>query len=99
MVQGKPINTKLLIARICHVYGQTPDVILGLAYPHFLLLAENLDAVEGYRAYYQALAFHNPEEISKKLFPDGEISDEDELTEEEYSANRHRLAALMGMAG
>ena len=87
----------MLLCRICHAYGQTPDVILELAYPDFLLLASHVDQVMAYQAYYQSLAFHDPNKLLDIISSGKEIPDDDvdeELSEEQYKENRRKLASL-----
>jgi hypothetical protein len=57
-----------------------------MAYPHFLLLCKHLEELERQRARLTASAFHSPAALWEK--PEHE---------QDFSANRRKIAALLGV--
>lgn len=57
-----------------------------MAYPHFLLLCKHLEELERQKARLTAAAFHSPAALWEKS-----------ESEQDYSANRRKIAAMLGV--
>nr|WP_321499962.1 hypothetical protein [uncultured Dethiosulfovibrio sp.] len=74
--------------RLATMFGRMPQDVFDMPYRHFLLACRHAEQVERDRAFYVALAYHDPGKLAGS--PQGK---------QDFKANRDKVARLLGAKG